>query len=125
MITPPSTPGLRLSARDEEHHSFSHSFKMNLLRLCCVPGTILSPREGSTPSLQELAFWQETYSERGNIINADAFQRGCVLYRKNCEVGVGGMALQRVARTGLLEEGAYLDLKVPVWRGFTHWVGLD
>lgn len=41
------------------------------------------------------------------------------------ELGGGGVALERVARTGLFEEVTYPDLKVPVWRGFTHWMGLD
>lgn len=57
-------------------------------------------------------------------IHTDALRWSCVLCRKNCAVGAGG-ALERVARTGLFEEVTYPDLKVPVWRGFTHWMGLD
>ena len=31
----------------------------------------------------------------------------------------------RVARAGLFEEVTYLGLRVPVWRGITHRMGLD
>lgn len=47
----------------------------------------------------------------------------CIRQKENCEEE--GMTLERVARPGLFEEGTYLGLKIPVWRGFTHWVGLD
>lgn len=97
----------------EERHSFSHSFKINLLRICYIPGTILSPKEGYTYSLEDQIFWQR--HPMNEEINTDAFQWGCVLCRKNCEVG--GITLGRVARKGLFEEVTYLGLRVPVWRG--------
>lgn len=53
--------------QSEKHHSFSHLFRMHLLKICHVPGTILSPREGYTPSLTELAFWQRGHSAHEEI----------------------------------------------------------
>lgn len=84
-------------------------------------GTILSPREGYTCSLEDRVFWQRCPMNKE--INTDAFQWGRVLCRQNCEVG--GITLGRVARKGLFEEVTYLGLRVPAWRGFRRWMGLD
>lgn len=83
----------------EGHHSFSHSLKVYLLRVCYIPGTILSPREAYIPSLMELPFWQKRHVTNKEYIQMPS--SGAVCYAER-ELEGGRDGIRRVGQGGPL-----------------------